>query len=117
MKTAIAILVILAIAFGVGYVVGRYVTKQDVIIKEVTVTKTKYIKVPVTMEQYKECYESPIHIQTTAVDNIIRVRAFDECKEATADIEVGTQTKDNMLYVVSSFAFGMILGVVLQIIL
>lgn len=117
MRTIHITILLILISFGVGYFLGKFITKNNVVIKEVTVTETKYVKIPVTPEQYKECYNSPIHIQATAKDDKVIIRAFDECKEATATAQIGVSQKKSAIAGVIGFGTGILVGIAIIFIL
>lgn len=70
-----AILIIIVIA---GLIL--HFNYPEIKIVKTTETKTEYIKVPVTLEEYKNCYDSPLNIDGTAKNNSLVVVCGDDCK-------------------------------------
>lgn len=80
-------------AFVIGFMVGSKMNnKPAVVVKKVVVTETKFIKRPVTVQEYKDCALSPITITAKSNNDVIHVVASDKCKVAEADITVSTKT-------------------------
>ena len=86
-------IIALLLMFALGYYIASITKKNDVEIKTVKVTETKYIKVPVTPQEAFDCAQSPIKIQTKTENNIIIITASDDCKEAQAFIKTECSNK------------------------
>lgn len=86
-----------------GLLVGRYVFyKTEIKVIKETVTKTeykyKYLKSenkPVfDQENFNRllyCYDSPLLFEDHTEGNTLHVKAYDECKEATVQYEIGSK--------------------------
>lgn len=87
-------IIVWVIVFLTGVLIGVYATymyyknNPKVVVKEVVVHDTVYIKKPTSCKEYKECYESKIRMQVTTRDDIVHVTAYDNCKSADAEIKV-----------------------------
>lgn len=102
--------VVIGAIIGAVAVYAYYKLKPNVVIKEVTTYKTHYVVKPVTLEDYRKCYESKIKIQAEARDDIIHVRAADDCKSAEADIAIECKP-DNKRTIIAAIA-GVVAGAV-----
>ena len=101
--------------FALGYYVANITKKNDIEIKTVKVTETKYIKVPVTPQEAFDCAQSQIKIQTQSEGNTIIVTASDDCKEAQAfiDTECNNKKESKAFYVGIGFLVGVALFLLL----
>lgn len=101
-------LVIACLIFFIsGILIGKYkFSKQDIKVVEVTHSETKWDTKIETKIVYRDkkpefnqdnfdifynCYKSPIQFKHTVNNNFLNVTAFDDCKEATAQYEIGTK--------------------------
>src|SRR4030042_1278224 len=94
--------IIAIVLFSSGVLTGRYYfTKTDIKIIEKVVTETKYKyknlkpenKPIFDQENFNRllaCYDSPLQFKTNTINNILNVKVYDDCKEATALYEIGT---------------------------
>ena len=98
-----------------GILCRKHHKKNDIEIKTVKVTETKYIKVPVTTQEAFDCVQSPITIQTQAEGNTIIITASDDCKEAQAfiDTECKNKKESKAFYVGIGFLVGVALFLLL----
>jgi hypothetical protein len=99
-KKIIYISIIIALFAGsTGFVAGRYkypVTKIKVIEKIINKTEYKY-KIE-TIKNFDAdnfakllyCYDSEIKFNDYTLGNVLIVEAYDNCKEARAEYEIGT---------------------------
>ena len=99
----------LILAFVLGYYAHSVISKGNVKIKKVVVTKTEYIKVPTTPEEAFRCARSPIIISAKENKNKIYIVAQDECKKAEAVVDVSCETKKETKALMGGIIF--ILGV------
>lgn len=105
------ILIVMIVSFILGFITGLVLkySNEKVVVKEVVVKKTEYIKVPTTTHEYKECYESPIHIDVVSLnDRTLRVTASDACKKADAIVTVKPEANSKIICTatVSGFLLG-----------
>jgi hypothetical protein len=108
-------IIALLLMFALGYYIASITKKNDVEIKTVKVTETKYIKVPVTTQEAFDCVQSPIRIQTQAEGNTIIITANDDCKEAQAFIKTECNNKKESKAL--SAGIGFLVGVALFLLL
>ena len=101
--------------FVMGYYAARITGKNDVEIKTVKVTETKYVKVPVTPQEAFDCAQSPIQIQAKSEGSKIIITASDDCKEAQAfiDTECNNKKESKTFYVGVGFLVGVALFLLL----
>jgi len=109
MRDAVMIIA-MAVLFCLGVYVG-YLLFYTPPHKTITVTqqKTHYLKKPKTTQELQTWYTSPIMITAHERNNIIRVRAQDECKMAEADIRIDSPTPTR------PFILGVTVGVIATI--
>jgi len=105
----------LILAFVLGYYAHSVISKGNVKIKKVVVTKTEYIKVPTTPEEAFRCANSPITISAKENKNKIYIVAKDECKKAEAVVDVSCTTKKETKALMGGIIF--ILGVAVILLL
>lgn len=109
------------LVFLTGVLIGVYATylyyrsNPKVVVKEVVVRDTVYIKKPTTCKEYKECYESKIRMQVTSADDTIYVTAYDDCKSADATIKVAAKRDLKELLAIGAGSF--LIGVLIVILL
>ena len=110
LKNVIYIIALLCM-FALGYYAAIITKKNDVEIKTVKVTETKYIKVPVTTQEAFDCVQSPIKIQAKTEGNTIIITANDDCKEAQAfiDTECNNKKESKALFIGIGFIAGVAL--------
>jgi hypothetical protein len=96
-----------------GYYYGKKSVKDKIVIKEVKVSETKYVKVPKTMDEAIKCYKSPIRIEAKTVDNTIEVKAYDDCKEATANINIESSNDNKCCLYCIGTAIGTVVVIVI----
>ncbi len=113
MKKIFIFVVSITLTFFLGFFIGwlSKMPKDNIVVKEVKVKDTVYIKVPVTMQEYKECYESKINIQARAEGDILHIRAYDSCKSADATIHI--TAKRNIQEYLGMFTGGVVIGILL----
>jgi len=110
LKNVIYIILLLCM-FVMGYYAASITRKNDVEIKTVKVTETKYIKVPVTPQEAFDCAQSPIQIQAKSEGSKIIITASDDCKEAQAfiDTECNNKKESKALFIGIGFIAGVAL--------
>lgn len=92
----IIIAVVCAGLFGGGIVLGRFTSKpvDKIKIVEKKVPVTKYISVPATCDDYKDCYTNSIEIFPKMTDNLwMSITASDKCKSTTQSFKLGGTAK------------------------
>jgi len=83
-------LVLFGAVCGIAGYYLHSVIADPVYIKGKTVTRTKYIKVVSTREDYKKAYETPIEIHATTTNDWINITATDTYKQSEKGFQVGT---------------------------
>jgi hypothetical protein len=83
-----------------GILIGKYYfSKTDIkiVTKEVTKTEYKYKFLPTDLNDVEKCKQafdcsnSSINFKEKIVSNTLSVTAYDSCKEATAQYQIGTK--------------------------
>lgn len=105
-------IIISIIIFIIGVYVGYHLNnKNKVVVQKVVQYKTKYIKQPISCEDYKKCYKSPIKITAKEKkEDVIEITANDLCKEAKADIHIKQQgqTQKIIISAITGFFVGVL---------
>ncbi len=117
MKTIVIILTTTVITAGLSFVCFYYYWRNNpkLVVKEVKVYETKYIKVPKTPKELEDCYKSKLNIQVATNNDKVLIRAYDDCKEADAVATI-TAKKDIMDYVLTIGA-GIVCGILIILVL
>lgn len=112
---------IIAISIIIGFIAGYFIrpVEEDVVVKEIKVTETKYKYIPVTEAEKNKCIQSPIKIKVidtnqdkSIEENQIKIIAGDECKEAEAIVTL--DNKNDNKYMVYSFLAGAIITLIIM---
>lgn len=87
-----------AASFAGGAIVGSCSkepeTKIEIEYRDKPVIEYKYIKVPMTYDEFRKCYESPIRISGMMDGIFLTVKAEDACKKTTQKFKLNVKQKD-----------------------
>lgn len=103
-------IIIIAASFSGGYLYRMFTAPvPEIKIVEKTRVQTRYIRHATTCDEYRQCYQSPIMIQTHMVQaRTMHIRAYDDCKEARQDVRIKVGQSGNWRFYLGA---GVALGI------
>ena len=81
---------------------------KEIVVKEKVIYQTQY-QIPTDLvfnldnfNTYKACYASSIRFETKTNEDWLTVRAFDDCKSNTMNLQIGTSTNWRIYFAVAA---------------